>query len=461
MKRGIIIFATMLFHTVISMPGLPGIQEKQLEDTTSLLEGFPDLNPFKNICLGFVGQDIGHPGKEGCAESTGATLITVRWGYVFGGPYKIKGSGKGISYYYDQFHYFMQVIPIVDYDFEAHVRNFHIAGHQGGIMVREDASDDSKYFALLIDGNGDVWQKVRHHKGHNTESSKISSGASMGSDVFMRVSVVIKWRTRWGWWGWLWVIKEAWRDLEFHSYYRKGESDGWIEVGSKKTLRVALFDDTFSGIAVTSQNNAELAKLDVKEIKYTFWGSRSEDELEAQALEVESCSPSARKLRLQLSSTADNIQAIEIQVTFSQIEYPQTFQTFNDIEHPDSGLDESSYQKGTSTELEIDLGKNYPLESVVIFGRSDIHPDALCQVSGATITLVNESGEEITSITIGDDTCGKTMLEYAFDELPDFCASNKAMHLTEKQSMVSQTTLFVREEPYMRSAFILHFMPTF
>eukprot|EP00956_Cyclotella_meneghiniana_P005079 scaffold6286_cov48-Cyclotella_meneghiniana.AAC.8 len=292
MKRGIIIFATMLFHTVISMPSLPGIQEKQLEDTTSLLEGFPDLNPFKNICLGFVGQDIGHPGIEGCSESTGPTLISVRWEYFFGGPYEIEGSGKGISGTYDEFHYFMQPIPVWNHDIEAHVvNNFNKAGYQGGIMVREDTRSDSKYFALLIDGDGVVWQKVRHHNGGDTESRKVSSGVSMesdvffergrrphsrphkppskptskptssgvsmDSDVFLKVSVKTKWRIKCRGWS-----CRTCRDFEFRSYYRRRTSDGWTEVGSQRRLEFPLIDDTFSGIAVTSQNNAELAKLD-------------------------------------------------------------------------------------------------------------------------------------------------------------------------------------------------------
>ena len=74
--------------------------------------------------------------------------------------------------------------------------------------------------------------------------------------------------------------------------------------------------------------------------------------------------------------------------------------------------------------LEIDLGQSYSVDSVAILGRwctDSSDPDCLCKLNGATLILVDDSGEETTSVNIGNDACGKSMLEYVFDAAPEFC----------------------------------------
>ena len=88
------------------------------------------------------------------------------------------------------------------------------------------------------------------------------------------------------------------------------------------------------------------------------------------------------------------------------------------------------------TKLELDLGKSFSVESVSIVGRECVdsnEPECLCPIKGATLSLVGNSGEDITSIDIGEDACGKAKLEYAIDASREFCASSM-----EEYAVVSQ-----------------------
>eukprot|EP00956_Cyclotella_meneghiniana_P017376 scaffold28226_cov44-Cyclotella_meneghiniana.AAC.1 len=92
-----------------------------------------------------------------------------------------------------------------------------------------------------------------------------------------------------------------------------------------------------------------------------------------------------------------------------------------------------------SVGLEIDLEQSYPIDSVSILGRwcmdsSDL--DCLCKLSGATLFLIDDSGEEITSINVDDNACGKSMLEYVFDMAPEFCVT-EPVRIPSKQKVGS------------------------
>eukprot|EP00956_Cyclotella_meneghiniana_P008958 scaffold12299_cov85-Cyclotella_meneghiniana.AAC.6 len=72
----------------------------------------------------------------------------------------------------------------------------------------------------------------------------------------------------------------------------------------------------------------------------------------------------------------------------------------------------------------VDLGDNYDVSSIEIMNRwcKDINDSAncLCRLSGATISLVDDSGTEVTAISTGD-TCGQANLEFVFESSPEFC----------------------------------------
>ena len=48
-------------------------------------------------------------------------------------------------------------------------------------------------------------------------------------------------------------------------------------------------------------------------------------------------------------------------------------------------------------------------------------------LSEATILLIDDSGDETTSISIGD-ACGKGHLEYILDPSPEYCPMNADSH---------------------------------
>jgi hypothetical protein len=86
-----------------------------------------------------------------------------------------------------------------------------------------------------------------------------------------------------------------------------------------------------------------------------------------------------------------------------------------------------SHTKDANPWLEIDLGESSEISSVGILNRwckSSSDPSGcLCRLSGAVLSLIDDSKTTITSTTLGD-TCGQSTLEYVFDPSPDFCATS-------------------------------------
>ena len=82
---------------------------------------------------------------------------------------------------------------------------------------------------------------------------------------------------------------------------------------------------------------------------------------------------------------------------------------------------------------QVDLGDNYDISSIEILNRwcKDLNDSAncLCRLSGATISLVDDSGTEVTSISTGN-TCGQVNLEFVFESSPQFCRSTVSYTLS-------------------------------
>eukprot|EP00956_Cyclotella_meneghiniana_P032232 scaffold87616_cov23-Cyclotella_meneghiniana.AAC.3 len=97
-----------------------------------------------------------------------------------------------------------------------------------------------------------------------------------------------------------------------------------------------------------------------------------------------------------------------------------------------------------SAGLELDIGKSYSIDSVLGFGRKCIdssEPSCLCQLIGATLFLVGDFGEDIMSMDSGNDVCGKSHVEYAFNTSPEFCASSELVLLTGEHSVLEKTRM--------------------
>lgn len=74
--------------------------------------------------------------------------------------------------------------------------------------------------------------------------------------------------------------------------------------------------------------------------------------------------------------------------------------------------------------IEVDFGGVYSIESVVILNRfckdSTDSPGCLCRLSNATMSLMDNNDDTITTRSIGN-TCGITSLTFSFDSLETNC----------------------------------------
>jgi hypothetical protein len=149
---------------------------------------------------------------------------------------------------------------------------------------------------------------------------------------------------------------------------------------------------------------------------------------------------SCKKVKLQQSETGRPIQIFELQVTSSSsadmnvaegkiASQSSTFispsgDSFDAVRAIDGKPNTFSHTAGANSWLEVDLEQVYSVDSVKILNRWCRKPSdprgCLCRLSGAILALIDDSGEEISSITIRD-TCGKLTLEYVFDPSPEFC----------------------------------------
>jgi len=151
-----------------------------------------------------------------------------------------------------------------------------------------------------------------------------------------------------------------------------------------------------------------------------------------------SCLPNARKVKLHQQNTGLPIHVFEVKamnssgVNIAQGATATQSSTFNNNQDKfgaNNAVDGDSvtftHTKSESNPWwKVDLGDNYDVSSIEIMNRwcKDINDSAncLCRLSGATISLVDDSGTEVTAISTGD-TCGQANLEFVFESSPEFC----------------------------------------
>ena len=346
---------------------------------------------------------------------------------------------KGLGNNNDEFHMFRSYLPSWDLDFEIKASNLASATHQAGIMMRESTHSNSKHVSVLIKGDGALVQAARSQNGGDTVFTE-EPGVTGEGNTWLRLRKTLKLSCKWVKKGW-WPFYECRSDFHIRSYYKKDNID-WTQFGGTQVLTMNAFNDNIFGIGVTSNDNSELAVLNVPEVKVTL--GTQDQALLSSTLDEESCAPSARKIRLHLSSPVDDIEAFEFHVTFSgeALELLASDNDFNGSSAVERQMMElPGLKDNTSMGLELDLGKSFSVESVSIVGRECVEsndPDCLCPINGATLSLVGDSGEDIASIDIGEDACGKAKMEYVIDASPEFCASS-----IEDYAVVSQHAVFI------------------
>ena len=171
------------------------------------------------------------------------------------------------------------------------------------------------------------------------------------------------------------------------------------------------------------------------------------------------CLPYARKVKIEQRSTGRPIQIFQLHVSSSGIDVAQGKNAtqsstwvakWNGKSFNASNAVDGKYWTYSRTNndpnawLEVDLGGNFAVGSVDILNRwcKDITDpeNCLCELSGATVLLIDDSGDETTSITIGD-TCGKGHLEYILDPSQVFCpvgADSNVMDFSPSRQLIHQ-----------------------
>jgi hypothetical protein len=154
-----------------------------------------------------------------------------------------------------------------------------------------------------------------------------------------------------------------------------------------------------------------------------------------------SCLPNAQKVKLRQEITGLHLQVFEVSVmnstganvaegktaTQSSTFVTKSGRSFDAYHAVDGDHDTFSHTNDANPWLEIDLGDSSEISSVRILNRwcrdSSDPSGCLCRLSGAVLSLVDNLGALITSLTIGD-TCGQSTLEYVFDPSPQFCPTS-------------------------------------
>ena len=153
-----------------------------------------------------------------------------------------------------------------------------------------------------------------------------------------------------------------------------------------------------------------------------------------------SCLPKAQIVKLHQPNTGLPIQVFEVKVLNSYnlniakggiATQSSTFKNsqakFGANNAVDGDFATFTHTDDPSPWWQVDVGENYDISSIEIVNRwcSDINDSAncLCRLSGATITLIDDHGTDVTSISTGSNTCGQANLEFVFESSPEFCQS--------------------------------------
>lgn len=153
---------------------------------------------------------------------------------------------------------------------------------------------------------------------------------------------------------------------------------------------------------------------------------------------TELCHLKVNKVRIQ-ATTDEPINMFEFQVIYSDTNIAQGKSAtqssdlkawFGAGNAVDGNINTFSHTKDSNAWFEVDLGKASPVESVLIknrWCRSESDPfKCLCRLSSAKLELIDATGKEISSLSIGN-TCGQGMLEFAFDPSSEFCETSSVV----------------------------------
>ena len=120
----------------------------------------------------------------------------------------------------------------------------------------------------------------------------------------------------------------------------------------------------------------------------------------------------------------------------------------------DGRMNTFSHTADSSPWIEVDLGSDADVESVVIKNRWCRNPtdprNCLCRLSQANLILYDDSGDEITSLSVGN-TCGEATLEYAFEASFDYCSdTSRRLAVPSPTPPSASSTKWVRRNRNLR-----------
>lgn len=151
----------------------------------------------------------------------------------------------------------------------------------------------------------------------------------------------------------------------------------------------------------------------------------------------DACYPNAMKLKLE-STTGQPIQLFEIEAISAGVNVAKnagatqstTFEQFYASNAVDNDSATFSHTNDDSPWLEVDLGKDFAIDSIKITnrwcGNEDDVQGCLCRLTNATVSLLDENDSTVSSVLL-DDTCGQHLVEILFESSATFCP-NQVCH---------------------------------
>eukprot|EP00956_Cyclotella_meneghiniana_P040027 scaffold185002_cov36-Cyclotella_meneghiniana.AAC.3 len=393
--------------------------QNECEDNTAL--------DYDGCSLPADGVDIGNVGIAGSS-----TIVDNKNGLV-----EVKAAGKDIWHTTDSFHFFEKAAH-GDFSIEFLVKDFTGSGlyewAKAGLMLRDSLHENSEHFSIFVTGNNGLANQWRTTDGGLTYNYNVSPQRNVCKIRYngpfnlpiysCEYEIQRKPRDVW-----LKILKIG---NTVRAYYKWDDwYNGFPYYRHFRSQTMSFSGTFFYGIAVTSHDIKLTAKLSGSGFKFHPIQNVKDNALYIASLETESCFPSARKVKLHgLLNSLEIIQDFEFHVTSFGVNVADgkvvskpfvTDKIFEASTEVGRDLSTTSSIKG-SFGLEVDLGESYPIDSVVIVGRSCMDDlNCLCKLNGVTLSIIGDSGEEVTSMNIGNDACGKSMLEYVFDMAPEFC----------------------------------------
>jgi hypothetical protein len=199
---------------------------------------------------------------------------------------------------------------------------------------------------------------------------------------------------------------------------------------------VSMLDENDMVIASDSTSNT----CDVSKVQLILDPCKPEAPTRSPALASKSCFPHARKVKLQQAASGTYVQLFELRaistmgINVAQGKSASQSSTFENpigISFSASKVIDGNTNTFSHTGfndpvpwLEVDLESIYEISSVRLLNRWCKSPsdpsNCLCRLSGATLLLLDDFGEEIISTAIRN-TCGQSELEFTFDQWPEFC----------------------------------------